>query len=131
MRLLNTIRPSTYQKKVLAKILSAATPKLAAAEISRDQNLISARDMLAKLGAITFTHDSAELTDIGQRLATSENICDDSGQLTDVGNQLLANGNQQAPQQTAPAPEMGDAGLGDIGFGESATLTALRELFRN
>ena len=97
MRILNAVRPTETQKQILAKIASAATPKLAAGNIIGNQNLLSARDMLAKLGIITFSPNEAALTDAGEQLARDENIIDDSGQLTDVGNKLAFGDQNQPP----------------------------------
>lgn len=106
MRLLSTIHPSTTQRKVLAIIASAATPKLAVANLNVSQNLIAARDILAKLGIITFDQSQAALTSAGHQLAVDENIIDQSGQLTDDGSALVSTDGPQAqqPMQPEPAP---------------------------
>lgn len=78
------------QKKVIARIVAAATPKVAAEDISKDPNIVAARDMLIKLGVITFSEGTlAALTASGKKLATDSNIIDAAGILTDEGNKLL------------------------------------------
>lgn len=108
MHLLNTLRPSLFQKQVLARIVGAATPKLAAAAIASSRNLMAARDMLVKLGAIAIMDDTAELTDKGMQLATDENIVDQSGGLTDVGTKLSTD----APPAPEPAEEQPQDDMG-------------------
>jgi hypothetical protein len=117
MRVLPTVSLTANQKRVLAKIAAAPTPKVAGEEISGDQNLAGARDQLAHLGAIEFVAGEASMTDKGQQLARDSNVVDDSGQLTPDGEQLAytdAAGKQdkdatKAPPTTAPAgvPPMG------------------------
>ena len=121
MQLLNTIRPTTFQKQVIAMIADAPTPKLAAAHLSDNQNITAARDLLAKLGVITFSDSEAQLTDKGQQLATDENIIDQSGQLTDDGRKYLGDtqpGAQQPAQQDDPM--MGDPMAGSPMGGDPA-----------
>jgi len=103
MRILSSIHPSATQKQVIALILAAATPKLAAESLAGSQNLIAARNMLMKLGIINFAAGEASLTDAGMRIATEENIADEMGELTDAGRALVP-GAAPAPQQPAAAP---------------------------
>lgn len=133
MRLLSTVRLNDNQKRVLAKIAAAPTPTVAGEEISKESNLVAARNLLMKLGVITFVDNRAEITDKGQSLAKEENIIDDSGGLTDAGNKLAftkttgqpEDGEQpQAGGGMPPPPDAGmDAGLGgeDDWGGEPAT----------
>jgi len=108
MKLLQTITLSTFQKQVIALIVAARTPKVAAVDIAANHNLQTARDILAKLGVITFTDADAHLTDKGTQLAVEEDIADESGQLTDAGQALVGN-------NTPPAPAM--PGMDDMGMG--------------
>jgi hypothetical protein len=81
---------TTNQKSVLAKIVAAPTPKVAAEDISQGENIVAARDMLIELGFITFADGVfAALTASGKKIATDENIIDDTGALTDDGRQVL------------------------------------------
>lgn len=114
MRLLSALHPTTNQKRVIAKIVASPTPSVAAQEISKGANLVSARNMLMKLGMITFANGEAALTQSGQQIATEEGITDQSGGLTDVGQQLAHTNSQNAPDSdqagappggAAPAPE--------------------------
>ena len=104
MKLLQTIRPTTFQQQVIASIIAAETPKMAATQIAANQNLQTARDLLAKLGIITYTEIDARLTERGTQLAVEENIADESGELTDHGQSLIS-GQQQ--QQQPPNDDMG------------------------
>lgn len=136
MRELKAFRPTQSQKVVLASILSAQTPKLAAEQISAKPNLKTARDMLGRLGLITFTDSQASLTDMGMALARDEGISDEGGQLTDVGQQLVG-GNAQPPVNNMGMPEE-EPPLGglppadDLGGGmpPMESFNLLRELMR-
>lgn len=106
MRILSAVHPTENQKRVLAKIIAAPTPTVAAEEISNNANMVAARNMLMKLGVITFGAGEASLTDKGEQIAREENIADESGQLTDVGQQL-AYGEQKQGGETEPPPPPG------------------------
>lgn len=103
MSILNTLRPTTFQRQVLAHIAAASSPKVAAENISKNRNLVTARDILAKLGLITFSDRAATITDTGLRLAVEENITDEAGELTDVGQQLIGQ-IQQSPMDSMDPP---------------------------
>lgn len=88
MKELNTVNLTANQKRAIAKIIASPTPKIAGQEVSGDQNLVAARNELARLGAIHFVGGECSLTDIGERLAQEDNIADASGQLTPDGQKL-------------------------------------------
>lgn len=104
MKQLSTIVLSSNQKKVLAKIIASATPKLAGEAINGDRNLVAAREQLAKLGAIEFVGSEASVTDIGERLAREENLIDEMGELTTDG-QAFAQASSNTPAESGSAPE--------------------------
>lgn len=66
--------PTTTQKEIIRKIITASTPRLAALTISVGQNQIVARDALVKYGIIDYTIDSATLTSMGQKIADDLDI---------------------------------------------------------
>lgn len=115
MRLLTAVHPTDNQKRVLALIANAATPSVAAQSISTDANLVAARNMLMKLGAITFSNGEAEMTDRGTKVATDENIIDQSGQLTPAGQQLVGSDTQGQPKKDQETPPADGEGMGDVG----------------
>lgn len=144
MKLLDTVRLSDNQKRVIAKILAAPTPKLAAEEISDGANMIKARDILMDLGLITFTlNDQAELTDKGQQVAQAENLADESGQLTPDGEKFAYTNEFNAGDSDMSKPEGGDMGqpevppAPDAGMDQPLNMSAvpsgnlLRELFNH
>lgn len=88
MRIMSAVHPTDNQKRVLAKIIAAPTPAVGAQSISGDANLIAARNMLMKMGLITFASGEANVTDSGMQVAADENVTDESGQLTQVGQEL-------------------------------------------
>lgn len=49
MKMLNTVRLTDNQKRVICKIIAAPTPKIASEEISKGPNLIQAKDTLIDL----------------------------------------------------------------------------------
>jgi hypothetical protein len=104
--MLTGIHPTENQKRVLATIIASPSPKVAGEKISGDENMVAARNILMKLGVITFSGGNAELTDKGQQIAQDENIADESGQLTDTGNALIHGEEGMEPQQP-PQPELG------------------------
>lgn len=92
-KFINSLVLTLNQKTVMAKIAAAPTEKVAAEDISRGANLVSARDMLVRMGLITFKDaTSATLTDKGRQIAQDENIMDASGGLTDKGRKLVGGG---------------------------------------
>lgn len=99
MRIMSTVHPTANQKRVLAKIAAAPTPAVAAQEISKDANLVAARNMLMKLGMITLGDGQAALSDKGTQVATEENIIDQSGQLTQQGQQLAYTNSKGTPDK--------------------------------
>lgn len=139
MHVLHSFRPTTSQKQVIATILSAPTPKVAATAISSKPNLKTARNLLGQLGLITFTDGAATVTDKGMALARDEGIADEGGQLTDVGQQLVGNQPQNQTNsmgQPGEEPPIGgvEAGGPDDALGGTPSLesfTFLRELMRS
>lgn len=110
MKLLRSITLSTFQKQVIAMIVAARTPKVAAADIASNHNLQTARNLLAELGIITFTETEAHLTEQGTQLAVEEDIADESGQLTDAGQKLIG----------SPSPQPNtELGMNDMDTGNS------------
>lgn len=111
MRVMNNIRLTDNQGRVITKIIAAPTPQVAAAEISQGQNLVAARNELMALKLITLVDGAAEITDMGMTVATQENLIDDTGQLTPRGEELAFTGPDGKPdndmtnstsQETAP-----------------------------
>lgn len=110
MRLLNTVRPTHHQKLVMAIVATAATPKAAIDRILGNTQLVAARDMLAKLGAVTFAGDHIDLTDAGMQLARDEALIDDAGQPTPNAEQIVNGAQSQSPAAPIPtqSPEIDD-----------------------
>jgi hypothetical protein len=126
MKLLDTVRLSSNQKRVIAKIIAAPTPKIAAEEISDGANMIKARDVLIDLGLITVTlNDEAALTDKGQQLAQAENLADQSGNLTPDGEKFAFTDqyNTDDKDVTPPPEETDPMASGDPGMGSPTPVT--------
>lgn len=96
-KLVDTIQLTTNQKAVIAKIVAAATPKVAAEDVSHNPNIVEARKMLEKHGFITFREGVlAALTASGKKIAIDSDIIDATGGLTVEGNKLVGN-KEEAP----------------------------------
>ena len=108
-RIIPVARPTENQMAVLSKIVAAATPRLAAADISDDPNLSAARDMLEKLGLITLSDEGAFVTDAGDEVMVNQNLATD-GRLTDVG--LKSAHGDEAEDAAPPEDEFGDLDVG-------------------
>jgi hypothetical protein len=87
-RTLTTLRLTDNQKKVMTRIVSAPTEKLSAEQISKGRGIITARELLVKLGMIESRDGFAAITPEGQQLMTDYNLTDETGQLTDEGNEF-------------------------------------------
>lgn len=92
MRLLQTLRLTDYQKIVLAKIVDAPTPKIAAQSITGDPNLSTATKQLADLDLIDYSPMRATVKPKGAEMMKDDNLIDVGNQLTDTGHQLAAVG---------------------------------------
>lgn len=95
----------------MAKIVSSATPQLAAADISDTPNLVAARDLLVQMGLIELDMNGAHITDQGQQVMVDQNLTDGGGNLTDDG-QKAAYGDEA---EDAAEPMGGDL---EMGFGD-------------
>ena len=98
----------------MAKILAAATPKLAAADISENPNLAAARDMLERLGLIELNDEGAFLTDTGNEIMVNQNLATPDGQLTDDGMEA-AHGKDAPPGDAGPGAPIPEPDL-DLGM---------------
>ena len=102
-KIIPVAHPTDNQKSVMAKIVAAATPELAAADISDNPHLSAARDMLVRLDMIELNAGGAFLTDRGNEMMISQNLVTPDGQLTDDG-QTAAHGEEEAKQAASPEP---------------------------
>jgi len=87
-RTLTTVRLTNNQKKVMTRIIAAATEKVAAEEVSKGRGLVAARDLLVKLGMIEYRDGYAALTTDGEQVLKDSNLIDDMGSLTEEGNKF-------------------------------------------
>lgn len=97
MRVLNNIRLTDNQGRVLTKIIAAPTPQVAGATISQGQNFVAARNELMALKLITMVNGAAEITADGMTVAAQENLIDDLGELTPRGEELAFTGADGEP----------------------------------
>ena len=109
-RIIPVARPTENQMAVLSKIVAAATPRLAAAELSGDPNTSAARDMLEKLGMIELNDEGAFVTDEGNEVMVNQNLSTPDGRLTDTG--LQSAHGEEAKDAAEPEDEFGDLDMG-------------------
>lgn len=102
MKELTSIALTDNQKRVLSKIIASPTPTIAGSELLGDQNLIAARNQLAKLGAIQYVGDEASLTDVGERLAKEYTLIDETGALSQDGQMYAQMGDEEKQQPAQP-----------------------------
>ena len=93
-RIVATVRLTNNQKAVMTKIVAAPTEKVAADEISSGRELVTARDMLVKMGLIEFRDGYAALTTDGTKILKDSNLVDDMDALTDEGQKHAATGEE-------------------------------------
>ncbi len=106
MKLTNITHPSTTQKQVLATIISSATSQLADEYISKNANMVAARQMLERLGLVATTDNGIELTDNGWQVSTEEGIVSEPhGDLTRLGQQLSGETSEPSINQPPNSPE--------------------------
>jgi hypothetical protein len=96
----DNIQLSAAQKFVLTKLVAAQTPLNAYEAVSRGNNVVAARDMLTKIGLMTFSENNAEITENGQEALRKEALIDEMGELTEEG-QLW--GFAETPEEAAQA----------------------------
>lgn len=87
---IQNVKLTDTQKKVLGKLKVAKTDRLGFDDISQGRQIIAARDLLKKLGLITFDEAKATagITDDGEQVMKDTGLTDNSGQLTDEGNKF-------------------------------------------
>ena len=141
MRVLSTVALTNNQKSVLAKIVASPTPSVAGESISGDENMVAARNSLARLGAIESIGNEVNITAKGHQLAKDENITDETGQLTQDGNKLAYDDEdaeqppeQQPAEQPAGQPPEQQLGVPDLTMSHTPALkgmSLLQELIKS
>lgn len=77
------------QKGILAILYNAPTPEMAYETTNGSHALITARNILERLGLIILGDNKAALTQDGQDAVRANNIADETGQITDEGSALI------------------------------------------
>lgn len=77
------------QKGVLAILHNSPTPESAFEAINGSPTLITARNLLERLGLIQVGGNRAVLTHTGRQAVIANNIADQTGQITDDGAALI------------------------------------------
>lgn len=80
------------QKAIIASIAISPTEKMAYGVITGALNSTTSAEILINNDYIRINYESktAQLTQLGQDVLTSENLVDDNGELTDRGAKLVA-----------------------------------------
>jgi predicted methyltransferase len=77
------------QKSVLAVVYNAPTPLSALEAINGTPELVTARNILERLGLVIVTNGAAALTEKGNKAVIANNIADMEGNLTEEGQALI------------------------------------------
>lgn len=87
-----TLNLNNAQKGIIASMAIAPTPQMAYGVVTGARNAVAEKRTLQAAGYIRVndTEKTAELTDEGKDVLTSENLLDDTDQLTDRGEELVA-----------------------------------------
>ncbi len=91
-----------HQKIVLSKTKAAATPQVAASEISKDRHLVTARNMLVRLGLLALGDNKAIVTQQGEEVMKAQNLIDETGSLTPEGQKHASGDEKPQAQQQNP-----------------------------
>jgi len=85
----NTIQLTNTQMGVLCIVKTSPTPEVAYENITGAENVVTATQMLYKLGIITITDNSAGLTQTGEEILMRYDLVDAGGQLTERGKNVV------------------------------------------
>ena len=77
------------QKGILAILHNAPTAEAAYEATNGSPSLVTARNLLERLGLIQVAGVQAALTDAGRQAVMANNITDETGQITDEGSALI------------------------------------------
>lgn len=121
-QVLRNIRLSDIQKEVLAKTIAAPNEDVAGDEIlDGGRNYVGAKNILVRLGLMTFHDNEATITQTGHEVMKRANLIDETGQLTDEGQKYAYSDDddqdewdqqQQGQQQQDQQGQMGGAEQG-------------------
>ena len=115
-RVLPTVNLTNHQKMLLAMIAAAPPSPSGGKRVHLDDDkLVSAQNLLVKLGIITYDSQTqlVDLTDKATTLMQEDGITDETGQLTDTGKQYAKgetpdtkdNSEETSPEQQIPSTE--------------------------
>lgn len=92
---------TSTQKGILAIIYNSPSPQTAFEAINGTPALITARNLLERLGLIQVANNQAVLTPEGSAAVVSNGIADEQGQLTELGAGLIEEINKSTQAQVA------------------------------
>ena len=85
----NTAILNNTQMAVLLMTKISSSPQMAYVNTNEAENLVNARETLAKLQLVQFGNNMLILTDAGEEMLTYHDLVDETGILTDEGNKIL------------------------------------------
>jgi hypothetical protein len=85
----NTAVLNDTQMAVLIIIKTASSPQMAFANTNVTENLVFARNALAKMGLIKVGNNLSILTDEGENMLQYHDLVDETGMVNDEGNAVL------------------------------------------
>ena len=116
-RIIQSIHLSDYQARVMLIVQQAPTPEVAYEELGNqdpriEDNLLGARDAMAKIGLLELGPNAISVTEKGEEVMRDEYLIDESGQPTEKGNEILQAHSDEQPEpgpagEAPPGPEQG------------------------
>jgi len=85
----NTAMLNDTQMAVLLMTKISSSPQMAYANTNEAENLVTARETLAKLQLVEFGNNMLILTDAGEQMLVYHDLVDEGGMVTDEGNEIL------------------------------------------
>ena len=117
-RVLTNVRLTDHQKEVLVRIFSAPNESIAADDAFRGgQPYVEAVHTLQRLGFIDVDSEerTARITETGEQVMKDAYLLDEVGQLTPDAQEFIEQPDEFTSPPTAPGPEQGGEGGGDLG----------------
>jgi predicted methyltransferase len=85
----NTIQLTNTQMGVLCIIKTSPTPEVAYENITGTENVMSATQLLQKLGIVSINGNAAYLTQTGEEIVLKYDLVDETGKLTERGKGVM------------------------------------------
>ena len=103
-RIIQSIHLSDMQARVMLIVHQAPTPEVAFEELGAqdpriEDNLLGARDNLARIGLLDVGPNALSVNEKGEEVMRDEYLIDESGQPTEKGNEILQAHSDEQPER--------------------------------